>query len=313
MLRSDIVRSVANGNSTAIEATEPGGHPTSINLIRTLYAQAPHATLHAPFCTVKPMLEGCQYLVSTDGQRLSAAVAYSEDAIEFAWSLAGRAETLRNLIAQVRHRLKVLSFVPVMETGRRSWGHMLGIPVLGRHFRSYLPDPKPPGGEIPADFEIITLSPENDIEEISRFMNKAYPSLHALTTPKLLLEMAKTNYAFPDGCFALKHLPSGMDVGLAICGFCQEMEEGFICWTQVTPRFRHRGLGELIVRESIRRLCGRSRFITASGSLDAPFSRGDLYKRCGFEHTRQWTILGQRPISGDRPLPFTPRVRNSRL
>jgi GNAT superfamily N-acetyltransferase len=247
------------------------------------------------------MLEGCQYLASTDGQRLSAAVAYSEDAIEFAWSLAGRAETLRNLIAQVRHRLKLLSFVPVMETGRRSWGQMLGIPVLGRHFRSYLPDPN------------ITLNPEDDIEKISRFMNQAYPSLNDLATPEQLREMTKTGYAFPDGWFALKHLPSGMEVGLALCGFCQEMEEGFICWTQVSPRFRHHGLGELIVRESIRRLCGKSRFITASGSLDAPFSLGDLYKRCGFEHTRQWTILGQGPTSGNRPLPFTPRGRDSGL
>ncbi len=96
----------------------PGERSLSIQLTKTLYAQAPHATLHAPYCKVKHLLAGCQFLVSTDGKRLSAVVAYTNDSVEFTWSLAGRSETLRNLIAQVRRRLARVTFLPVMETGR---------------------------------------------------------------------------------------------------------------------------------------------------------------------------------------------------
>lgn len=269
-----------------------------------LYTQGPHAALYTPLCKVMDVLEECQYLVSTDGQRLSALVAYSDDSIEYTWSLAGRAETLRNLIVQVQHRLGALPFLPVMETGRRSWSQLLGLPLLGRYFRAYLPKPTPPQVGVPAGFEIIPFNPQEDVEEANRLMNHAYPSLRRLTSPGRLREMMQTSFYFPAGWFFLRHEVSGRRVGLAICGYGQEMEEGFIDWIQIAPRFRHQGLGAVLVRESIRRLCDKSRFITASGSLDAPFVLGELYSECGFEQMRQWTILGQSSGVADRRQAF---------
>jgi GNAT superfamily N-acetyltransferase len=282
----------------------PGGRATSIDLIKTLYAQAPHATLHAPYCTLQKLLSGCQYLVSTDGQRLSAAVAYTDISIEFTWSLAGRAETLRNLIAQVQNRLASLAFAPVMETGRRSWGEMLGLPVQGRYFRAYLPDPAPQDAKIPAGFQIAVADPTSEAAEISRLMNAAYPSLPRLTTPERLGELASADYYLADGWFFLIERDTGQRVGLAICGYCPEMKEGFIEWIQVVPRLRNQGFGRLLVHEAIRRIHGQSRFITASGNLDAPFALGGLYKACGFVQIRQWTILGQGAATANRELPF---------
>ncbi|MFC1573088.1 GNAT family N-acetyltransferase [Candidatus Eisenbacteria bacterium] len=302
-------KSRRRSRTTGPPDSQTGGRATSLDLIKTLYAQAPHAILHAPYCTLEHVLEGCQYLASTDGERLSAAVAYTSDSIEFTWSLAGRAETLRNLIAQVQHRLKSVSFVPVMETGRKSWSEMLGVPVLGRLFRAYLPEAKAPAGELRAGFEIQPLDPQTDAEAASCLMNAAYPSLPKLTTPENIQQISQTHYFFPDGCFFLVQQGTGQRVGLAISALCEEMQEGFVDWVQVAPRFRHHGLGSVLLRESIRRLCDKANFITASGSLDAPFASGELYRECGFEHSRQWTVLGQGSDAPDRHLPFVSRIR----
>jgi ribosomal protein S18 acetylase RimI-like enzyme len=104
--------------------------------------------------------------------------------------------------------------------------------------------------------------------------------------------MTHADHYFAPGWFFLVQRPSGKRVGLAISGHDTDMDEGFIDWVQLLPRFRRRGLGTLLVRESIHRL-RQARLITVSGTLDAPFAAGDLYRKCGFEQERQWTILGQ--------------------
>lgn len=270
----------------------PGGRSTTLELIKTLYVQAPHAALYTPLCKVQPVLLGCSYLVSTDGQRLSAVVAYSTNSIEFTWSLAGRAGSLRNLIAQIQHRFGVPQFLPVMETGRRSWSEMLGLPVLDRYFRARLADKPTRRPELPAGFEISDCDPEGDLEQAMELMNAAYPSLRRFMTLPRLREMTHADHYFAPGWFFLVQRPSGKRVGLAISGHDTDMDEGFIDWVQLLPRFRRRGLGTLLVRESIHRL-RQARLITVSGTLDAPFAAGDLYRKCGFEQERQWTILGQ--------------------
>ena len=78
-----------------------------------------------------------------------------------------------------------------------------------------------------------------------------------------------------------------------------------IDWIQVPPRHRHQGLGSLLVRESVRRLAAAG-CITVSGSLDAPFAVGDLYKNCGFGQFRQWTILGRAGKAGAPRMPNSP-------
>ncbi len=274
-------------------------------MIKALYEQGPHAALYAPLCKVRAKLEACQHLVSTDGQRLSAVLSFANDSIEFTWSLAGRALSLRNLIAQAQHRMGRLTFVPVLETGRKSWSEMLGLPVLGRYFRANLPTPEAADGSIPPGYAISNFDPERDLEAASRLMNAAYPSLHQLMTPEKLRRMAEAPYHDPRQWFFLVETNSSQPVGFAIVGYCSELREGFIDWIEVLPRLRHRGFGSILTRECIRRLRDRASFITAQGSLDAPFVHGDLYEKCGFERIRQWTILGQGPVSEDRTDIFT--------
>lgn len=234
-----------------------------------------------------------------DGSYPTALLLHTRDTIELTWSQIGRGESLRNLIVKTRHETSPgqgqsgLTFVPVLETGRRSWSQMLGLPLLGRYFRAFLPAPQHQGDlTVPPGFEIVTFDPARDIPTAAGLMNAAYPSLQRLTTPEKLQALIAAEHFCPEGWFFLRHKPSGQRVGLTICGYCPHTREGFIDWTEILPRFRHRGLGALLVKEAINRLAERSDFLTASGSLDAPFVMGDLYMACGFEQMRQWSILG---------------------
>ena len=163
-------------------ARRSGGSYTSIDLIKALYREQPHAALYAPLCKVRDVLVQCRYLASTDGQRLSAAVAYTDDSIEFAWALPGRAETLRNLIVQARHRLRQVTFVAVMETGSRSWSQVLGLPILGRYYRSYMATPESSDVELPDEYRFLPIDPATDAEQAATLLNHAYPSLRHLTS-----------------------------------------------------------------------------------------------------------------------------------
>lgn len=269
------------------------GRSTSIDLIKTLYRERPHAALYTPFCKVRDVLAGCRYLASTDGTRLSAAVAYTQDSIEFAWALPGRGETLRNLIVQARHRLRQVSFVAVMETGSRSWSQVLGLPILGRYYRAYLPTADMPEVALPSGYEFAPFDVRTDAQDAARLLNEAYPSLRDFTSADRLRRMAAQPYYRPESWFFLRQTPSRKIVGISLGGLCEEMGEGFLDWVEVRPRFRGQGLGRLLILESIRRLSQAADFITGSGSLDAPFVVGDLYERCGFTQSRQWTVLGE--------------------
>jgi ribosomal protein S18 acetylase RimI-like enzyme len=182
---------------------------------------------------------------------------------------------------------------------------MLGLPVLGRYFRAHLAVAEAPASSIPSGYAISNFDPDRDLEAASRLMNAAYPSLRQLMTPEKLRRMAEAPHYDPRQWFFLIETSSSQPVGFAIHGYCDELREGFIDWIEVLPRLRHRGFGSLLTHECIRRLADRASFITTQGSLDAPFVHGDLYKKCGFERIRQWTILGQGRIPEERADIFT--------
>jgi GNAT superfamily N-acetyltransferase len=266
-------------------------------LVHAVYEQAPHTVLYTPLCKIESVLRTCHSLVSTDGARLSAAVAYTESSVEFAWALPRRGETLRNLLTQVKRRLKTIDFLPVMEGGRRAWSETLGMTVLGRCFRARYSGESNEPPDWPPDFRVAPCDPAQDLEAASGLINEAYPSLPHLMTSEHLAGLASADSYFPEGWFFVRDEAAGRPVGLAINGFCHESGEGFIEWIELLPRYRHHGLGSRLVRESIQRLRD-ARFITVSGSLDAPFAAGELYRHCGFGPVCQWTILGARPASG---------------
>lgn len=289
-----VILSVLHPGRVASPAAPPReGRSTALELIHAIYESAPHAVLYAPLCKIAPVLRTCHSLVSTDGARLSAAVAYTETSVEFAWALPRRGETLRNLLMQVKRRLDTIDFLPVMEGGRRAWSTTLGLNVLGRSFRARYAGDTPGAPEWPEEFRVDPCEPARDLPTAATLINEAYPSLPHFITPEDLAVLAGSGAYFPEGWFFVRDERTGKPAGLAINGLCHETGEGFIDWIELLPRYRHRGLGSRLVRESIHRLRD-ARFITVSGSLDAPFAAGDLYRHCGFGPVCQWTILGGR-------------------
>lgn len=268
----------------------PRGSAACRELIRTLYDRAPHTTLYTPYCKIRERLETCSFLGSTDGHRLCAALAYSSDTIEFSWAANGRRGTLQNLLAALLRRIGTPTFLPLIEGGRRSWSRRLELPLRDRCFRALHGGDTPAAGELPAEYRFEDCDPARDLPDAARLMNAAYPSLPRFMTPERLRGMIEKDYYFAPGWFFLTDR-TRQRVGLAISGYDREMDEGFIDWVELLPRLRQRGLGRLLVCESLRRLAS-ARWVTVAGSLDAPFVAGGLYRRCGFHQTAHWSILG---------------------
>jgi len=289
-----VILSVLHPGRVATQTAPPReGRSTALELVHAIYESAPHAVLYTPLCKIEPVLRTCHSLVSTDGARLCAAVAYTENSVEFAWALPRRGETLRNLLMQVTRRLETIDFLPVMEGGRRAWATTLGLNVLGRFFRARYTGESCDAPDWPEEFRVEPCDPARDLASAAELINEAYPSLPHFITAENLAELAAGGAYFPEGWFFVRDARTGRPAGLAINGLCHETGEGFIDWIELLPRYRHHGLGSRLVRESIRRLHD-ARFITVSGSLDAPFAAGDLYRHCGFGPVCQWTILGGR-------------------
>lgn len=275
---------------------------TPLELITPLYRSAPQATTYAPLCRLQAELEDCHTLISTDGQRLCALVAYSEEAIEFTWCRPNRTGTLQQLILQVQRRLGRLRFVPVLETGRRRWSDRLRLHPRGRFFRARHSGPLPGRPLVPAGLRLRPFDPVLDLATAVELMNRAYPSLPNFMTVDRLAAMTRAPSYSADAWFFLEERGRREPVGLVMTGLSPEHGEGFIDWIQTAPRHGRRGLGRLLAQEALHRL-RRADLITVSGSLEAPFVTGDLYRQCGFGEPCLWTILGSRRNLPHRPDP----------
>ena len=67
--------------------------------------------------------------------------------------------------------------------------------------------------------------------------------------------------------------------------------EGILEWIQVSPDYRHRGLGKYIVRELLYRMKGKADFATVSGRVNNPDNPFALYRSCGFTDPVIWHII----------------------
>ena len=80
-------------------------------------------------------------------------------------------------------------------------------------------------------------------------------------------------------------------VASGIAEFDRRVREGILEWIQVSPEYRHRGLGRLVVCELLRRLAGKASFVTVSGRLRNPDNPLALYESCGFTGTVIWHVI----------------------
>ena len=67
--------------------------------------------------------------------------------------------------------------------------------------------------------------------------------------------------------------------------------EGILEWIQVSPAYRRRGLGQVLVCRLLEHMRGKARFVTVSGRLNSPSQPLALYLSCGFQHPVIWHVL----------------------
>ena len=77
-------------------------------------------------------------------------------------------------------------------------------------------------------------------------------------------------------------------VGLGISTYQASIRECYLDWIQVLPEYQGRGLGRLLVSETIQRAVGKSDIIRVTGMAE------DFYRKCGFVGTEKWRIISKR-------------------
>ena len=71
----------------------------------------------------------------------------------------------------------------------------------------------------------------------------------------------------------------------------RDIREGILEWIQVSPEYRRRGWGRIIVNELLFRMRGRVDFVTVSGKVNDTFDPRTLYERCGFQDAVIWHVV----------------------
>jgi GNAT superfamily N-acetyltransferase len=74
-------------------------------------------------------------------------------------------------------------------------------------------------------------------------------------------------------------------VGLGISTYQESIKETYLDWIQVLPKYQRKGIGTMLVGETINRAIGKSDIIRVTGMADG------FYRKCGFKGTESWRIL----------------------
>ena len=92
---------------------------------------------------------------------------------------------------------------------------------------------------------------------------------------------------------AVRERNTGRNVASGIAEFDARISEGILEWIQVSPDYRHQGLGRVVVYELLKRLSEKAKFVTVSGRLNSASNPLSLYKSCGFGHEVIWHIVAK--------------------
>ncbi len=72
---------------------------------------------------------------------------------------------------------------------------------------------------------------------------------------------------------------------LAISTYQAKTKETYLDWIQVSPKYHKKGLGKVLVYETIKRAFSKSNIIRVTGIAD------DFYKKCGFINIEKWYFI----------------------
>lgn len=83
----------------------------------------------------------------------------------------------------------------------------------------------------------------------------------------------------------VQHKATGEPVGLGISTHQPDIRETYLDWIQILPSHHGRGLGRMLVGETLRRALPKSDIIRVTGIADA------FYKKCGFVGRETWYVI----------------------
>ena len=98
----------------------------------------------------------------------------------------------------------------------------------------------------------------------------------------------------PDLWLAILNETTGEIIASGIAELDVTIREGVLEWIQVSPAYRRRGWGRIIVNELLWRLTGRADFVTVSGKINESTNPRALYECCGFGEAVIWHVLKKR-------------------
>ena len=98
----------------------------------------------------------------------------------------------------------------------------------------------------------------------------------------------------PDLWLAILNETTGEIIASGIAEQDATIREGVLEWIQVSPAYRRRGWGRIIVYELLWRLTDQADFVTVSGKVNERTAPRALYERCVFGEAVIWHVLKKR-------------------
>lgn len=141
---------------------------------------------------------------------------------------------------------------------------------------------------LPGGFRFIRPSEK----DLSRHITYCYDA-EAVSEGELFTYSHHPTYA-SDLWLAILNETTGEIIASGIAELDATIREGVLEWIQVSPAYRRRGWGRIIVNELLWRLTGRADFVTVSGKVNERTTPRALYERCGFGEAVIWHVLKKR-------------------
>ena len=139
--------------------------------------------------------------------------------------------------------------------------------------------------QLDSAFQVI----DGSLEDFSDHINECYDREHISVKE---LETYKTHPVFDQSLWiSIAEKETHHIVATGIAEYDSTISEGILEWIQVSPSYRHRGLGKFVVCELLRRMLGKAKFVTVSGRINNSHNPYALYRSCGFDNPVIWHVI----------------------